>query len=150
MPKNHSLKRYRQAAAAYMKRARRTRDPVLRRALFSVAGLFQEKASRRENDLAQRGPGSAEAGPMPPAADQVLDSFHGRTDDYWRRALATRDPVLQGVLSALAGLFQEMAARREHALAKQRAASEAPGAARERRLQGVLSRTPSLRRSSRK
>jgi len=136
MVTNHPLKKYRQTAAHYLRRARATRDPILRQALFAVASLSQEKASRRENTIAM----------YPP--NHPLNSYHRRTWDYWRRALAAADPVLQGVLSALAGTYQELAARRENHLAREGAAAEPPGAARERRARAMLARahTPSLRR----
>ncbi len=148
---NHPLARYRQRAALYLRRALATRDPVLRRALFGVASLFQEKASRREDRLAAR-PGApkrlaAAAQEELPGVphDNRLSRYQIRTAEYWRRALATRDPVLQAVLAALAGAFQEVSSRRENYLAKRRAASEPVGAARERRRHAMMARTSSVR-----
>ncbi len=152
MATNHPLRIYRQRAAQYWKRAKATRDPVLRQALFAIAGLFHEKASRREDKLATRGQGpqprvagaQADFGMM--SDNHPLSRYRSRTAEYRRRALATRDPILQGMFLALAGLYQEMVSRREDHLARLRTAAEPAEAARERRRRAILARTSRLHR----
>lgn len=80
------------------------------------------------------------------ARNHVLERYRTLAAHYLKRARAPSNAVLKSTFSELAGRYQELAARRENRLAKQRTALEAPEAASERRLRAILARTPFLRR----